>query len=319
MKTYALLFLTLLVIVSGCKHNLNQPKTVLPNATGSLKITGAYALYPLTRVWISEYQKLNPDIKFEVIANGSGGGLNDILNDRCNIAMISSEVPDELSSKLWITPVARLAVVLIINRNNPYLNEIESKGMKKDDISSIYMGNVPRQWKEIYNGSAAENINVLVRSDSSGASDVFAKYLWIKTTDLKGIGISGEDKMIEVVRRDPFALGYCNFIACIDPSKGEFLPGLAVVPIDFNHSGKLEQKEDFFDSVPRLQRAMWTGKYPCVMTRELYFVTKGKPVTTDILAFLKWVLTKGQEMIPKEGYIELHSSEIQVNLEALKN
>jgi len=319
MKTNSLVILIVLLIVSSCRQNLNQPKVSLPNETGSLKITGAYALFPLTRIWVSEYQKLYPNTKFEVIANGSGGGLNDVLNDRCNIAMISSEIPNELSIKLWVTPVTRLAVVLIVNRKNPYLKEIISKGMKKDDITAIFAGNIPRLWSDLYGGAGKEQIKVLIRSDSSGASDVLAKYLWVKPVDLKGTGMPGEDKMIEAVRMDPLALGYCNFIAGIDPTRGDFLPGLAVVPIDFNQSGKIEPKEDFFDSVTHLQRAMWTGKYPCVLTRELYFVTKGKPVTSEVLDFLRWVLTKGQEIIGKQGYIELHSSEIQVNLEALKN
>jgi len=319
MKTNALFLLIALLIVSSCRQNLNQPKVILPNTTGSLKITGAYALYPLTRVWVSEYQKLYPDTKFEIIANGSGGGLNDVLNDKCNIAMISSEVPNELSSKLWVTPVARIAVVLIVNRNNPYLKKIISDGMKKDDIMTVFTSGMTRTWSDLYGGAGKEKINVLIRRDSSGASDVLAKYLWVKPVDLKGTGIPGEDKMIEAVKMDPLALGYCNFIAVIDLAKGDFLPGFTVVPIDFNQSGKIDPKEDFFDSVTHLQRAMWTGKYPCVLTRELYFVTKGKPFTAEVLGFLRWVLTKGQELIAKEGYIELHSSEIQVNLEALKN
>jgi len=38
MKTNALFLLIALLIVSSCRQNLNQPKVILPNTTGSLKI-----------------------------------------------------------------------------------------------------------------------------------------------------------------------------------------------------------------------------------------------------------------------------------------
>lgn len=319
MKTHFVFVFLLTLFLPGCREQQPQPFTGLASKNGPVKITGAYALYPLTQLWISEYRKIHPEARFEIQPIGSGRGLTELLNGNADLSMISGDVPEDKDSLIWIAPVARLATVMIFNPGNPYLKEIVKSGMNRDDLAGIFTNDHPKTWGDLFGKPGNDPIHVYIRSDSSGATDVLARYLWLNPGDVKGTGVNGEDKMIEAVKKDPLALGYCNFIYAFDTKTFRFFPDFKVLPLDINHNHRIDPKESFYDSVPRLQRAMWTGKFPCALTRSLSFASKGKPGTKEVVEFLKYILTDGQRLVAGEGYIELHRSENRCRVFFLDN
>jgi phosphate transport system substrate-binding protein len=319
MKTKLLVVLPFLFVLTCCKQVTTHEERTLPGHPGPIKITGAFALYPLTQVWITEFQKTHPYVKFEVSAIGSGRGLGELVAGKTDLAMVSSEITSDADTGLWVIPVARLACVPVVSAKNPFLGDLLKQGIKRDDLGALFSNNNPKTWGDIYGNKPSGKVNVYLRSDSSGATDVLAKYLWLQSGEIKGTPVNGEDKMLEAVKNDPMALGYCNFIYAIDVKSNKFNSELAILPLDMNQNGKLDPKENFYESVSNLQRAMWSGRYPCVLTRNLYLVSNGKPATKEVVEFLIWVLTEGQKLVPSQGYIELHSFEIPPRLYALKN
>jgi phosphate transport system substrate-binding protein len=320
MKTKILPAILLTILLFGCKQVTTRQETTLPFHKGPIRITGAYALNPLVTAWIAEFKKTHPSVEFDIKPNGSGSGLKDLTSGQTDIAMISSDVVADKDSVLWIIPVARLGVVPIISEKNPYLTEILKKGMKKEFLVSCFatMGRAAA-WGDDYGVQSKDPVKTYIRSDSSGATDVLGKYLWLASHEMKGTGVEGDEKMVEAVKNDPAGLGYCNFIYAIDITTQKFAPGIHVVPLDLNLNGKIDEKENFYNNVTSLQRAMWSGRYPCIMTRNLYLATKGKPLTAEVMQFLVWVLTDGQKIVAQQGYIELHSFEIPPRLYALKH
>jgi phosphate transport system substrate-binding protein len=321
MRTKLSLFLILFTLMVSCRQATTREERPLPSHNGPIRISGAYALYPLMQLWVAEFQKTHPYVKFEVQPLGTGRGLNEVLAGKTDLAMVSSEIPgrSKLDSTIWIIPVARLGVVPVMNLKNPYLETIRKKGIRRDDLIEMFSDQNGKKWGDYFGKPGSDKVNTYIRSDSSGASEVLAKYLWIRSSDFKGTPVDGEPKMIEAVKKDPSALGYCNFIYTFDPRTMQWLDGMAVIPIDFNQNGQIDEKEDIFDSVSHLQRAMWLGKFPCALTRNLYLASKGKPASKEVVEFLSWIVTDGQNLVPGAGYIELHTSEIQYLINALKN
>ena len=131
MKTKLLLLLPFIFLLTCCKQLTTHEERSLPNHPGPIKITGAFALFPLTQVWVTEFQKTHPYVKFDLQAIGSGRGLNEIIAGKTDLAMISSDLPSGVDTFLWVIPVARLACVPVINPKNPYLKEIMKAGMKR--------------------------------------------------------------------------------------------------------------------------------------------------------------------------------------------
>ena len=214
-------------------------------------------------------------------------------------------------------PVARLAVVPVINNKNPYLSLILKKGIRRDDLMNLFSGNASATWGDLFGKPGKDPVRVYIRADRAWATEVWLRFLFLDSAEMKGIPVTGEADLVEKVKQDPLALSYCNFIAAIDPQRHQIAEGLAVAPMDINQNGKLDEKENFYQGYTELQRAMWSGKYPHVLIRDLYFVIKGKPHTLETVSFLKWVLTEGKKLIPSEGYIELHTSEIRCRLNFL--
>jgi phosphate transport system substrate-binding protein len=319
MKTQIWISILLVLLFIGCKQQTQQPAEQLASQNSPVKITGAYALYPLTRLWISEFQKTHPEVKFEIQPIGSGRGLTRLMEGNADLSMVSSEVPEDKDSLIWIAPVARLATVLIFNSGNPYLKEIIKGGMNRDDLADLFTNDHPKKWGDLFGKPGKDPIHIYIRSDSSGATDVLARYLWITPGDFKGTGVNGEDKMIEALKKDPFALGYCNFIYAFDPKILQYYSGFRILPLDINNNGKIDPKESFYDTVPRLQRAMWSGKFPCTLTRTLSLASKGRPRSKEVVEFLKYILTDGQRLVADEGYIELHRSENRCRVFFLDN
>ena len=56
---------------------------------GTITASGAFALYPLMVKWGEEYQKLHPDVQFDISAGGAGKGMTDALGGQVDIGMVS--------------------------------------------------------------------------------------------------------------------------------------------------------------------------------------------------------------------------------------
>ena len=69
---------------------------------GTVTISGAWALYPMTVKWAEEFQKVHPAVKVDVSAGGAGKGMVDCLSKIVDIGMVSRDVnPEETAKGAW--------------------------------------------------------------------------------------------------------------------------------------------------------------------------------------------------------------------------
>ena len=87
-------------------------------------------------------------------------------------------------------------------------------------------------------------------------------------------------------------------------------PGLAVIPIDLNNDGFVDQNERFYGSLDSLLMAIQQGVYPAPPARDLFFISNGHPKNEQVRIFLNWVLTEGQQFISRAGYVKLPDDQI---------
>jgi phosphate transport system substrate-binding protein len=319
MKTKLSLLLIILVsIVAGCTSKTGKQGTSVLSHSDVISISGAYALSPIMQVWITEFKKTHPYVKFQLSANGSGQGIKDLIAGKVDLAMISQNLPKGKDSLLWIAPVARLGIVPVMNPKNPNYKTMMEKGVSREILSALFTGNNTMTWGELAGNQSKDKVNVYFRSDSSGATATLAKYLEIDKHEIKGFPVSGEDQLIKQVKDDPLAFSYVNFIYAFDPVKKEFLNDLKIVPITITVNGKPEAAGKIFDTYEHLQRSMWLGRYPSSLIRTLYLVTKGKPRTREMFDFMYWIITDGQRFVADNGYIELHSGEVETLVNNMK-
>jgi len=287
--------------------------------SGTISVSGAFALYPMMTVWADEFQKLHPDVQFDVQGGGAGKGMTDTIAGAVDIGMISRSIkPEEEAQDIFWVSVTKDAVFPLISDANPVKEQILAKGISQEVFSKIFITNEIKTWGEVIgDASITDQINVYTRSDSAGAAEQWAKFAGGAAQDeLKGIGINGEPALVDTVLKDPLGIGYANMNSVFDLSSGNTVTGIVVPPIDINKNGQAEAeetykvKEDAFSAVAE-------GTYPSPPSRFENLATKGKP-TGLTLAFIEWILTDGQQYLEQAGYVPLTAEQQTESLTKLK-
>jgi phosphate transport system substrate-binding protein len=313
MKQFSIILalLSLITIISSCGSN-NEQKTDSNELNGSISISGAFALYPMTVKWAEEFQKLHPEVRIDISAGGAGKGMTDALNGIVDIGMFSRQVSqEEINKGCWYIAVAKDAVLPTINSNNPIINDIKQKGLKRQQFIDIFITEKTKNWSQCYGGKSVNKINVYTRSDACGAAEIWGKYLGGKQESIKGVGVYGDPGMASAVKNDVDGVGFNNVAYVYDNNTRKKNSGIEIIPIDINENGKIDADEMIYGSLDEITKAIKANKYPSPPARDLYFVSKGKPKNELVSAFLKWVLTEGQKYVTEAGYVTLSDEKIK--------
>ncbi|HVP58229.1 MAG TPA: substrate-binding domain-containing protein [bacterium] len=289
------------------------------NLEGTVSVSGAWALYPMTVKWAEEFQKIYPKVKIDVSAGGAGKGMADALAGVVDIGMVSRAVyPAEIEKGAWWIAVTKDAVVPTINAKNPFLKDLAAKGVKHDAFVDIWITDKVKTWGDVLGTTAKEPVHVYTRSDACGAADTWAGYMGKKQDDLHGVGVYGDPGLTEAVKKDNLGIGYNNIGYAYDGKTKKPLDGIAILPIDVNGNGVIDKEENCYATRDDIVKAIDEGRYPSPPARDLHFVTKGNPTREVVREFMKWVLTDGQKFVPDAGYINLTPAKLKAQMDKLE-
>jgi len=277
--------------------------------SATIRISGAWALYPLAVAWADAYNKTHPDIRVDVSAGGAGKGMTDALTGLADLGMVSRAIAvEETARGCAAIPVAKDAVVCIVNEKSPAAALLAKTGITRATCRGIWITTNITSWSGVVKGCPAAPLYVYTRSDAAGAPETWAKYLGGQQSDLRGTGVSGDPGLVEAVRKDVNGIGYCNLNFAYDPASGKPVNGVMVVPLDANSNGMAEAAE-LLATKKDAMRAIALGVYPSPPARDLYFVAKGWPKGA-VAEFLLWAITDGQAMVEPTGYLAVTSNSL---------
>lgn len=224
------------------------------SSTGALRLTGGGATFPnsLYQKWVSEYQKLNPNVQIDYQSIGSGGGIKGVTEGTFDFGASDKPLSDDELKKapreLLHIPTVLGAVVLTYN-----LPDVkEPLKFSPDVIADIYLGKI-KKWNDARikgdNPNAQlpdADISPVFRTDGSGTSAVFTDYLSKISPEWKdkvgagtsprfpaGQGGKGNEGVTANVKNQPNTIGYVELIYAIQQN----LP----VALVKNKSGKFIQ------------------------------------------------------------------------------
>lgn len=290
-----------------------------------ITVSGAWSIYTMMVKWAEEYQKIHPDVIIEVSAGGAGKGMSDALAGLVDIGMVSRDITqEEISGGAFYVEVAINAVVPTININNPVLQDLLTKGIKKQTFYDIFItGNVTTWGQVVSRPEVTDEVHVYTRSDAAGAPETWAKYLSKKQEDLtanpRATGVYGDPGLLTAVQDDPLGIGYNNHNYAYDSSTKLPVAGTRPAPIDIDGNGTIDENENFYENLDTFVHAIQTGAYPSPPARTNYLVTNenrgGWNETTK--AFIRWILTDGQRYVPETGFINLPQEKLQQQLTKL--
>jgi phosphate transport system substrate-binding protein len=300
-------------------------------ASAQMMINGAGATfpYPIYSKWFDEYAKVDPSVRFNYQSIGSGGGQKQIMAQTVDFGASDGPMSDENLSKapgkiLHIPTVAGAVVMTYNLEGSPALK------FDGETIADIFLGKI-KKWNDpkiaASNPGAKlpdKEIVVVHRSDGSGTTFIFTDYLSKVSPEWKqkagsntsvswpvGLGGKGNEGVSGQVKQVPGALGYVELIyaiqnkmpyADVKNAAGQFVKptlesvtaalGTANIPDDFRFSMTNAPGSDAYP----IAGATWLLVY-----EQPKDPAKGK----KLVEFLKWALTKGEEMVKDLNYAPL--------------
>jgi len=188
------LLITVLLFLVTCKTGTDKNLYTSPlelslaqPIEGTLSIGGAYALYPLVQIWADSFMALHKGVNITITKDGTGEGLRGLNSGKYDLAMVSKEIDySDTTLEADFINVAQDAVVPVTNRNNPYLLEIEEKGLTPQQLQELYISGNRITWGNLLGKEYRNEAVIYTRYDESGAAEVWAGFFWKKQEDLKG-------------------------------------------------------------------------------------------------------------------------------------
>ncbi|MEO6633641.1 MAG: substrate-binding domain-containing protein, partial [Mucilaginibacter sp.] len=125
------------VAIGGSSFISNDAKPA-DDLQGTISISGAFALYPITVKWADEFKKLHPNVKFNISAGGAGKGITDALSGLVDIGLASRDIdPAEVKKGAYTIYVTKDAVLPTFNTSNPNAAALLAKGVKRGQFLDV--------------------------------------------------------------------------------------------------------------------------------------------------------------------------------------
>jgi len=199
------------------------------NTGNEVRLQGAGATFPnpLYQKWLSEYGKLNPNVKIDYQSIGSGGGIKQIQSRTVDFGASDSPMKDE-DLRAAPGPILHIPTVLgavVITYNLAGVSQ--ALRFTPEIIADVFLGKI-KKWNDprlkADNPGVSipdSDITVVHRSDGSGTSAVFTDYLSKVSPEWKekvgtgtspnwpiGLGGKGNEGVTGQVKQTPNTIGY---------------------------------------------------------------------------------------------------------------
>ncbi len=220
----ALLVISLIALSSGCSGNSGGG-----GAGSSVRLNGMGATFPkpIYDKWVSEYGKLNPNVRIDYQSQGSGAGIKGIQAQTVDFGASDAPMSDAdqkaAPGEILHIPTVLGAVVITYN----LAGVSQPLQFSPETLADIFLGKIKR-WDDAKIKAdnegvqlPAEDIRIVYRADASGTSAVFTEYLSAVSPEWKekvgadkspkwpvGQGGKGNEGVMGQIKQQPNTIGY---------------------------------------------------------------------------------------------------------------
>lgn len=317
MKDLIFLISLLILLIPARISGIAETHSDNTNTGDSLSIWCSPDLYELADTWISRYSSHNQEIHVKLHIVQSGMIENTVTRSR-NIGLITKAyLPESLERSTWKMSLGRDVMVTVVNADNPFLNEIYTSGISAEKFREAFTGEAYPTWGSLLGDP---NVTYPVSFYFLGDGNIQACLNgFMDSYQITGNvrEISDRDEMLEKIRSDKYAMGFCRLANVLDYENQLINENLKLVPIDVNGNSRIDYFENIYTEVSDFTRGVWIGKYPKDFCSNIYSISGSQPTRGIDLAFLEWVLTDGQADLHSRGFSELLSHESYRNIQSL--
>lgn len=342
-RQFTALFLAAVVTLTfGCSGQKlgDGPSTTAPGGSLQLQGSGASFPKPIYEKWVSEFGKVNPNIRIDYQATGSGAGQKALLSKTADFGASDDPMSDEdlksAGAEILHIPTVLGAVVLTYNLEGVK----EPLKLTGQTIADIYLGNI-KKWNDERLKKDNPNVSLpdaeilpVYRADSSGTSAVFTDFLSKTSPDWKskvgmnkqpswitgvGVGAKGNDGVMGQVKQTPNAIGYVELTfakannlpaALVKNKAGQFVEA-SLESVSAAAAGSAASLPD--DLRTQITDADGASSYPIssytyiLVHKDQADVVKGKAIAD----FLWWAIHDGEKFVKDLHYAPLPTEVVE--------
>jgi phosphate transport system substrate-binding protein len=284
-------------------------------------VTGSRFTYPLLEKWIAEYKKVNPSLNIKI--NPRGGPDTDSANLIINAHELSEK---EIKPGFKVIDVNRYALVTVANSRSEFAKEYSGTGIKDKEIKKLFF----EKWdpfeeaEEKKKKSKAKQGNKTVlytREQIACAPTTFARHYGFEQKDLVGKGIAGDDKhLISAVQKDSNGVTYNNLGLVYDLKTRKVKNGLMIIPSDLNNNGKLDEEENFYNTLDEVISKVEEKNYSEIVIGNVNFsFPQDVAANKDLYNFISWILNEGAKYNHEYGFLDQDKTSLNKQLVILNS
>ena len=202
---------------SSDKDSGNDAQTAA--ISGTVSTDGSTSMEKVINSLDESFMAVNKDVKFTYNPTGSGSGIQAVSEGRCDIGLSSRALKsDEKEFGLTETVLALDGIAIVVSPENPVSD------LDVDTIAKIYTGEITN-WKDV-GGNDAE-IVLIGREAGSGTRDGFESITGTKDSCAYRQELTSTGDVINIVSKNPNAIGYASLSAVGESVKALTVGGVA--------------------------------------------------------------------------------------------
>lgn len=169
--------------------------------SGTLSMNGSTSMEKVIKAVNGAFMEKNKGVTVNLNLTGSGTGIQEASEGKCDIGNSSRKLKDEEAEKLDATVVGLDGIALVVNP----VNKLEDISL--EDLAKVYSGEITN-WKEL--GGDDKAIVVIGREDGSGTRDGFESIVMGDKEPKYAQELESTGSVINAVATTDGAIGYAS-------------------------------------------------------------------------------------------------------------
>lgn len=175
--------------------------TATEELSGTLSMNGSTSMEKVIKAVNGAFMEKNKGVTVNLNLTGSGTGIQEASEGKCDIGNSSRKLKDEEAEKLDATVVGLDGIALVVNP----VNKLEDITLQ--DLAKVYSGEITN-WKEL--GGDDKSIVVIGREDGSGTRDGFESIVMGDKEPKYAQELESTGSVINAVATADGAIGYAS-------------------------------------------------------------------------------------------------------------
>ncbi len=169
--------------------------------SGTLSMNGSTSMEKVIKAVNGAFMEKNKGVTVNLNLTGSGTGIQEATEGKCDIGNSSRKLKDEEAEKLDATVVGLDGIALVVNPTN------KLEDITIEDLAKVYSGEITN-WKDL--GGDNKAIVVIGREDGSGTRDGFESIVMGDKEPKYAQELESTGSVINAVATTDGAIGYAS-------------------------------------------------------------------------------------------------------------